>query len=129
MSFHDVVILFPGHGLEDFPTDLPDDKAAGLLNAFAVTWHPVVLAAVKSLPLEHRADVPPALPPGRLILVPPACDETIPAGWIDQARAEGGTVISGITERDELLRTLLALPEFSQAGIPELDSDLVADFI
>ena len=85
MGFHDVVILFPGHGLEDFPTDLPDDKAAGLLNAFAVAWHPALLAAVKSLPVEHRADVPPALPAGRLILVPPACDETVPTGRVDQA--------------------------------------------
>src|SRR5580698_1624037 len=116
MSYHDVVILFPGHGLEDFPTDLPDEKAAGLLNAFAVTWHPAVLAAVKSLPLEHRADVPPALPAGRLILVPPACDETVPTGWVEQARAEGATVITGITERDELKHTLLALPQISQSG-------------
>jgi alpha-mannosidase len=128
MSFHDVVILFPGHGLEDFPTDLPDEKAAGLLNAFAVTWHPAVLAAVKSLPLEHRADVPPALPAGRLILVPPACDETVPTGWVEQARAEGATVITGITERDELKHTLLALPQISQSGTTELDAGLVADF-
>jgi alpha-mannosidase len=128
MSFHDVVILFPGHGLEDFPTDLPDEKAAGLLNAFAVTWHPAVLAAVKSLPLEHRADVPPALPAGRLIVIPPACDETLPTGWIDQARAEGATIISGLTERDALLSALLALAESSQSGPVELNAELVADF-
>ena len=88
MSYHDVVILLPGHGLEDFPTDLPDDKAAGLLNAFAVTWHPALLAAVKSLPREHRADDPPASSAGRLILVPPACEDGVPEGWIDQARSE-----------------------------------------
>jgi alpha-mannosidase len=128
MSFHDVVILFPGHGLEDFPTDLPDEKATGLLNAFAVTWHPAVLAAVKSLPLEHRADVPPALPAGRLIIVPPACDETIPAEWVEQARAEGATVITGITEREPLVKALLELPGILPPGAPELDADLVADF-
>lgn len=128
MSFHDVVILFPGHGLEDFPTDLPDEKAAGLLNAFSVAWHPAVLAAVKSLPVEHRADVPPALPAGRLIVIPPACDESVPTDWIDQARAEGATFISGLTDRDALLSALLALPEFSQPATAELDAELVADF-
>jgi alpha-mannosidase len=124
MSYQDVVILFPSHGLEDFPTDLPDEKAAGLLNAFAVAWHPVLLAAVKSLPLEHRADVPPAITAGRLILVPPACDELVPAGWIDQARADGATVITGATNRDELVGALLKSPELSTP----VDADLVADF-
>ncbi len=129
MSYHDVVILFPGHGLEDFPTDLPDEKAAGLLNAFAVAWHPALLAAVKSLPVEHRADVPPSITAGRLILVPPACDELVPAGWIEQARADGATVMTGATDRDELVRALLQSPGLSipvDAG--PLDADIVADF-
>jgi alpha-mannosidase len=129
MSYHDVVILFPGHGLEDFPTDLPDDKAAGLLNAFAVSWHPTLLAAVKSLPVEHRADVPPAITAGRLIFVPPACDEVVPEGWIEQARMDGATVINGLTERDDLVRALLQSPglaDLSEAA--PVDADLVADF-
>ncbi len=129
MSYHDVVILFPGHGLEDFPTDLPDDKAEGLLNAFAVSWHPTLLAAVKSLPVEHRADVPPAITAGRLIFVPPACDEVVPEGWIEQARADGATVINGLTDRDELVRALLQSPglaDLSEAA--PVDADLVADF-
>jgi alpha-mannosidase len=129
MSYHDVVILFPGHGLEDFPTDLPDEKATGLLNAFAVAWHPAVLAAVKSLPAEHRADVPPSITAGRLIIVPPACDELIPAGWLTEARADGATVITGIAERDELARALLQSPGISPpADAAPLDSELVADF-
>ena len=129
MSYHDIVILFPGHGLEDFPTDLPDEKAAGLLNAFAVAWHPALLAAVQALPGEHRADVPPSITAERLILVPPACDELVPAGWIEQARAEGATVITGISERDELVRVLLQSPGLStSAGAAPLDADLVADF-
>jgi alpha-mannosidase len=130
MSYHDVVVLFPGHGLEDFPTDLPDEKAAGLLNAFAVAWHPALLAAVKSLPSEHRADVPPAITAGRLIVVPPACDELVPAGWIEQARADGATVITGVTDRDELIRVLLQSPGLSiPADAVPLDADVVADFV
>src|ERR1700685_935076 len=103
MSYQDVVVLFPSHGLEDFPTDLGEDKAAGLLNAFAIAWHPLLLAAIKSLPVEHRADVPPAITPGRLILIPPACDELVPSGWIEQARSEGATVITGAANREELI--------------------------
>lgn len=129
MSYHDVVVLFPGHGLEDFPTDLPDEKAAGLLNAFAVTWHPALLAAVKSLPVEHRADVPPSIVAGRLIVVPPACDELMPAGWVEQARAEGATLITGIADRDELAHALLQLPGVSPPrDAPALDAELVKDF-
>ena len=129
MSYHDVVILFPGHGLEDFPTDLPDEKATGLLNAFAVAWHPVLLAAVQSLPLEHRADVPPSITSGRLILVPPACDEVLPEGWIAQARADGATVISGITDRNELAQAVLNSPGLlALAPSAPLEADLVADF-
>jgi alpha-mannosidase len=134
MSYHDVVILFPGHGLEDFPTDLPDEKALGLLNAFAVAWHPALLAAVKSLPVENRADVPPAITVGRLILVPPACDELVPAGWIEQARADGATVITGVSERDELARAVLQSPGLSLPPVADppvaepLDAEIVADF-
>src|SRR5580693_6048147 len=93
MNYRDIVILLPGHGLEDLPADLPDEKAAGVLNAVAVAWHPAVVSSSKSLPREHRADDPPASVAGSLILVPPAAEETLPAGWIEQARSEGATVV------------------------------------
>ena len=44
MTYEDLVILIPSHSLEDFPTDVGEDDAAGLLNAFAVVWHPIFLA-------------------------------------------------------------------------------------
>src|ERR1700732_1136457 len=81
MNYRDIIILLPVHGLEDLPSDLPDDKAAGLLHAFAVAWHPQVLVGCESLPREHRADDPPTAVAGSLILIPTASEETVPAGW------------------------------------------------
>ena len=36
MAYDDLVVLIPSHSLEDFPTELGDRDAAGLLNAFCV---------------------------------------------------------------------------------------------
>ncbi len=123
MNYRDVVILLPGHGLEDLPADLPDEKAAGVLNAVAVAWHPAVLSSSKSLPREHRADDPPASVAGSLILVPPASEETLPAGWIDQARSDGATVVVGLSDRGALAQAVLRPLEPVM-----LDEDLIADF-
>src|SRR5580704_18056358 len=126
MSYRDVVVLFPGHSLDDLPTDLPDEKAAGLLNALAVAWHPLLLAASKTVPREHRADDPPAAVGDTLVLVPPACDELLPGGWIEQSRAEGATLLSGLSERTALTQAILAL--FPPLAEP-LDEELLADFL
>ena len=59
MVYRDLVVLIPSHGLEDFPTELTEQQAAGLLNAFSVIWHPALLNRCDSLPSWHRADDPP----------------------------------------------------------------------
>ena len=56
MTYNDLIVLVPSHSLEDFPTELAEEKAEGLLNAFAVLWHPRPLAAARVLPSWHRAD-------------------------------------------------------------------------
>lgn len=104
---NDVVILIPCHSLEDFPTDLGEKPAEGILNAFAVAWHPWVLAQTRSLPGWHRADSPPEPIAGRLIVVPTACDDRLESDWIGRQRDAGSFVISGIHKRDELLTELL----------------------
>ena len=70
MTYEDLVILIPSHSLEDFPTDVGEDDAAGLLNAFAVVWHPIFLVEADVLPSWHRADEPPETLENRLIIVP-----------------------------------------------------------
>ena len=152
---NDVVILIPCHSLEDFPTDLGDKPAEGILNAFAVAWHPWVLAQTRTLPGWHRADSPPEPISGRLILVPSACEDRLESDWIGRQRDAGSIVISGFCKRDELLTEVLAaargwiptLPTANGASIPQscdgpggsgaaaitspeqLDPELVADFL
>ncbi len=153
---NDVVILIPCHSLEDFPTDLGEKPAEGILNAFAVAWHPWVLAQTRSLPGWHRADSPPEPITGRLIIVPTACEDRLESDWIGRQRDAGSFVISGIHKRDELLTEVLTAarnwtpPSQSADGgttpfvgeIPsgtgptsvisspeQLDPELVADFL
>lgn len=153
---NDVVILIPCHSLEDFPTDLGEKPAEGILNAFAVAWHPWVLAQTRSLPGWHRADSPPEPIAGRLIIVPTACEDRLESDWIGRQRDAGSFVISGIHKRDELLTEVLTAarnwtpPSQSADGgttpfvgeIPngtgptsvisspeQLDPELVADFL
>ena len=105
---NDVVILIPSHSLEDFPTDLGEKPAEGLLNAFAVAWHPWFLAQTRSLPGRHRADCPPEPIVGRLIIVPTTCEDSLPYDWITQQREAGSFVINGEHKRDEMLQAALA---------------------
>ncbi len=125
MTYTDLVTLIPCHSLEDFPTELQDKPAASLLNAFAVVWHPLLLNQAKSLPRWDRADSPPESLENRLILVPTACDEWLPGGWVGFAEKQGAVVVSGLEHRKEMLAAALAPLEPEQ----DLDADIVADFL
>ena len=124
MSLQDIVILVPSHSLEDFPTEQADKPAASLLNTFAVAWHPELLAWTGALPRWRRADEPSALHSGQLIFVPTVCDDWLPHGWVEDAKAAGATVISGLHERAEIAAAAVAaLPERY-----DIATDLVDDF-
>ena len=124
MSLQDIVILVPSHSLEDFPTEQPDKPAASLLNTFAVAWHPELLAWTGALPRWRRADEPSALHSGQLIFVPTVCDDWLPHGWVEDAKAAGATVISGLHERADIVAAVVAaLPERY-----DIAPDLVDDF-
>ena len=125
MSYDNLTILIPGHSLEDFPTELGDRPAEGLLNGWAVLWHPVLLAAAGDIPRWHRADDPPAARPGRLIVVPPACDSLVTSEWIEHGRREGMQIVKGLSERQALLDAVLA-PLGSDSSV---SPDLAADFL
>jgi alpha-mannosidase len=152
---NDVVILIPCHSLEDFPTDLGDKPAESILNAFAVAWHPWLLAQTRSLPGWHRADSPPEPAPNRLILVPLPSQDHLESDWIKRQRDAGAFVVSGLHKRDELLAEVLATardwtppqpatagatpfvgdtpsgtdPAISPTTPEQLDAELVADFL
>ncbi|MEX0704055.1 MAG: hypothetical protein WD069_18285 [Planctomycetales bacterium] len=124
MKYDEILILIPSHGLEDFPTDLAEKPAAGLLNAFAVAWHPVLLAQSRTIPRWNRSDLPPEETANRLIFVPAACDKSVPSGWIAEARRAGAVVLAGLTDREELAAAALE----PLAEKPHVADDVVADF-
>ncbi len=129
MVFEDLIILIPSHSLEDFPTDLPEESAAGLLNAFCVTWHPRLLADAEVIPRWHRADDPPELVERRLVILPQCSQDWIPHGWSEQSQEAGCVVLENLTQRDEMLSAALAPLTVEGEPDREINSDIVADFL
>jgi len=125
MSYEDLLTLIPSHSLEDFPTELGEAEAASLLNAFAVPWHPHLLASARSLPRWHRADDPPDTSARRLIFVPTHCEGWLPADWAQRAESGGSVLVRHSSDRQEMLAQALA----PLGDLPPVDPDLAADFL
>src|SRR5262245_17464384 len=125
MHYEDLIVLIPCHSLEDFPAELGEEEAASLLNAFAVPWHPALLADAKILPRWHRADDPPDASQKRLILLPKSCESWVPGGWAERVSSEGCTVVRGFSQRSEMLAAALA----PWGGSIADDQDLIGDFL
>ncbi len=125
MTYEELTVLIPCHSLEDFPTELAEQPSEGLLNAFAVLWHPALLATAGVMPRWKRADDVQDVKPNRLVIVPTASNDWVQHGWAERARREGMGVVSGITERQAMLQAALEPLE----SRPDLDADLVADFL
>ncbi|MCA9081422.1 MAG: hypothetical protein KDA58_12735, partial [Planctomycetaceae bacterium] len=127
MPLEELIILVPCHSLEDFPTELGDEPAAGLLNAFAVVFHPELIAAAESFPRYRRADEAGEAKPGQLYILPTACNDWVPHGWAEDARRAGSHVVSGLTQRDDLLNAALqAIPPEQRH---DCDPEIVRDFL
>ena len=125
MKYDSLIVLIPSHSLEDFPSEIGEREAASLLNAFAVVWHPALLASAEVLPMWHRADSPPEFAGNRLVVVPTPCDSWLQGGWVERARTEGSTVVAGLSDRHEMLAECLKPLE----NLPPIDPELVADFL
>lgn len=130
MTYNDIVILIPCHSLEDFPTELEEKDAESLLNAFAVAWHPELLASSRVIPSWHRSDEPPQFLADRLLLIPKTSEDWLPYGWIEEAESNGATVVSGKIHRDEMAEAALQPlhSDSDTAAELNLSDDLVADF-
>ncbi|WP_437230445.1 hypothetical protein SH661x_001972 [Planctomicrobium sp. SH661] len=125
MKYKQLIVLIPSHGLEDLPTDLAEKPAASLINGFACLWHPALIASGEVIPQWQRADSPQGDLASRLTLIPIPSQDVLPVGWVEQARSVGGVVISGEHDREKILTQALA----PLGPLPELDPELVADFI
>lgn len=125
MTCKELTVLIPCHSLEDFPTELAETPAEGLLNAFAILWHPALLAAAGVIPRWRRADEVHDVQPERLYVLPTACNDWVSHGWADRARQAGAAVVADATERREMLRQALAVLD----AVPAVESDLESDFL
>lgn len=125
MKYNDLIVLVPCHSLEDFPTELGEEPAASLLNAFTILWHPSLLASTGAFPRWERSDESLTVQADRLVVVPTPCDEWVPSTWVERARREGCVVISGEHDREKMLHQALEPLELTHA----VDSELVADFL
>ena len=124
MTYHELTVLVPCHSLEDFPSDLGEQAAEGLLNAFAVLWHPALIASAGVMPGWRRADEVHSAESDRLYILPTTCNDWVSHGWADDTRKAGATVVSDVTERQAMLSQALA----GLDSVPEVDPDLAADF-
>lgn len=126
MSYVSTSVLIPSHSLDDFPTDCREVEAEGLLNAFAVSCHPALLAETGQLPRWDRADLPPEEFEERLFFVPSVSAKQLPTAWMRRATDDRATVIANVDRREDLISHLI-----EKAGCslpPEVDQELVADF-
>jgi len=125
MTYSELTVLIPCHSLEDFPTELGEQPSEGLLNAFAVLWHPALIATAGVMPRWRRADEVHSVQQDRLYILPTACTDWVSHGWAEDTRKAGAAVVSGVTERQEMIRQALAPLE----NPPQVDPDLAADFL
>lgn len=126
MTSTEILILIPCHSLEDFPSEQTDQPAASLLNAFAVAFHPTLLAWTREFPQWRRADDPPLARRGQLILIPTVSDDWLSHGWADEARAAGAIVVTGITDRQEMIAAALKVVDVEGHSTDQVASDVAA---
>lgn len=107
MKFTELIVLLPCHGLDDFPTNLRDDDAEGLLAGWSALWHPVLLAAAGSMPTWRAAEFPSDSLTGKLIVVPPVVEKVFSGDLDSRAASDGGRIIHGLHRREELVEALL----------------------
>ncbi len=126
MKYESLTILIPSHSIEDLPLELPEQQAEGLLNAFAVAWHPLLLDSAGVMPNWERADEPPEELKDRLFLIPSASEDWVPCQWIDHARDQGAVLVTGVSERAAMIEQAVSPLGSESSADPELVSDFLA---
>ena len=126
MNVQQLIVLLPCHSLEDFPQHHRGEDAAGLLAAWTALWHPALLAAANRAPLWFRASDPPSNTEHSVLVVPTVCTRDVPPDFLDRVSRESVCLVTGVSDRREMLDRLLSVLDESQR---DLDSDLAQDFL
>lgn len=142
-NFSRIIQLLPYFRLEDFPTHLKGDLAAGILSNWTAAWHPLLISAAESAPVifgadqtsvdEEDEDADSSItsfedePEGRspnfdaefwkdsLVLVPEISLESIAEGFAAKAVGENARIVSGMVDRREIVQRAFELTEVTPA--------------
>jgi len=129
MSIRHVSLMLPCSRLEDFPSHLAGERAAGLLAAWTALWHPSLLAATGALPGWHPADNPPdpSELSDELVLVPSAARQRLASDWLDRFRAASSIpAVETSASRVETIAAALRAASIEPELVP---AEIVADFL
>ena len=138
-----LIQLLPNCRLEDLPTHLKGDLAAGILSNWTAAWHPLLISAAKSAPVVFGADKtsadedvegadpnitdfdsqPEEQPPSfdaefwkdSLVLVPEISLESIAQGFAAKAVGVNARLVTGMIDRDEIIQRSFQLTELAPA--------------
>ncbi len=105
-------VLIPCNTLEDFPAELADAAARGLLAAWTAPWHPQLLAASGKIPAWYRADTPPPPSVGRVFFLPEVSQDLLPHDFETTHAPEAAGIVLTATHR----RDFLQAPPWSRWG-------------
>ncbi|MEZ6042759.1 MAG: hypothetical protein R3C20_19850 [Planctomycetaceae bacterium] len=135
--FDEISIIVPCYSIEDLPTDLEEDAAEGLLNAFLIGWHPNALLASHGIPTVRQADAVRHFTGRHLIIIPKATEDWMPHDWQNDTAQYLHAAIADCQTRESYLKQLTetlneATPDSSStsdAAAPALPDELSAPFL
>lgn len=153
-----IIQLLPNTRLEDFPTHLKGDLAAGVLSNWTAAWHPLLIAAAESAPVIFGADLtavddhdedadaddtnfedePEHHASGfdaefwknSLVFVPEISLESIAEGFAAKAVGENARLVTGMIDRREIIQRSFQLTGLTPAfqGNVATSADRVQEF-
>ena len=100
-EFHEITILIPGYSVEDLPSDLNEQSAASLLNAFSVSWHPHLLLRTRGIPQFRQADSTELPTAKQIIFVPECAEDWLGHDWQEQLQNTESITFNGLSSREE----------------------------
>ena len=121
-----MIVLYPSYSFESLSTDRDDAEANQLLSAWSALFHPVLLEKSGHIPRWESASGGPYEVHTTFVLVPPCCEELLPADWIARQEERGVPVLRNFQEREEIIGKLFERLEINDHGF---DEEYVADFL
>lgn len=127
MNLDNLTVVLPCHSLEDLSLDRSSVEAEQILSAWSALYHPALILRFRGPPGWRGVINAPAPPDGHVVVVPPCCEDDLPADWLSTANEAEALVIRDCEHRDKILtRALEILDEPAPDGS---SPDLVNDFL